>query len=264
MDVSELFSVKDKVVVVTGGGSGIGLMISQGFVKNGAKVYIVARKAKVLEKAASELTQMGPGTCIPIVCDLQDYAQTQSLASKLAEAEPDGLDVLVNNSGATWGTDTLEEYPDKAFTKLLTLNVQRVFTLTQLLLPLLEKRAGGTVINIGSVDGLKVPALVTPAYSASKAAVHHLTRVLAAQLGPRNITVNAVAPGPFESHMMKATLESMHDVIVSRIPLRRIGSPGDMAGACLYLASKAGSYVNGTVIPVDGGLVIGNQQYASL
>ncbi|KAJ1959810.1 hypothetical protein GGI12_004142 [Dipsacomyces acuminosporus] len=267
MDVQSLFSVKGKVAVITGGGSGIGLMISHGFVKNGARVYITSRKAKVLEKTAKELTALGPGECIPLACDLQDLKQVQELAAKIAELEPQGVDVLINNSGATWGTDSIASYPDSAWTKLLTLNVQRVFTLTQLLQPLLEKKATkedpSRVINIGSVDGLKVPALITPAYAASKAAVHHLTRVLAANMGPKDITVNAIAPGPFQSHMMKATLENMQDIIVSRIPLRRIGSPEDMAGACIFLSSRAGAYVNGVVITVDGGSIIGNQQYTA-
>ncbi|KAJ2892038.1 hypothetical protein GGI21_002820 [Coemansia aciculifera] len=264
MDIQSLFSVKGKVALITGGGSGIGLMIATGFVKNGAKVYITSRKAQVLERVASELTQMGPGQCVALACDLQSYEQTKKLASEVQRLEPQGINVLINNSGATWGENDIESYPDQAWTKLLTLNVQRVFTLTQLLIPSLEKAPGGgpaSVINIGSIDGLKVPMLITPAYAASKAAVHHLTRVLAANLGERNITVNAIAPGPFQSHMMKATLDSMQDVIASRIPMKRIGSPEDMAAACIFLASRGGAYVNGAVIPVDGGSVIGNQQY---
>ncbi|KAJ1666485.1 hypothetical protein IW140_004184 [Coemansia sp. RSA 1813] len=268
MDIQTLFSIKDKVAVVTGGGSGIGLMIATAFVKNGAKVYITSRKARVLERVAKELTQRGPGSCIALACDLQDYEQTKKLAQTLIESEPQGINVLVNNSGATWGTDSLESYPDSAFTKLLTLNVQRVFSLTQLLTPALEKKATkeepSSIINIGSIDGLRVPILVVPAYAASKAAVHHMTRVLAANLGNRNITVNAIAPGPFQSHMMKATLESMQDAIVSHIPLGRIGSPEDMGGACIFLASRAGAYINGVVIPVDGGSIIGNKAYSHL
>ncbi|KAJ2450236.1 hypothetical protein EV183_004428 [Coemansia sp. RSA 2336] len=265
MEVQSLFSVKDKVVVVTGGGSGIGLMISQGFVRNGAKVYITSRKAAVLEETAQELTSRGPGQCIALPCDLQDYKQVQQLASKLNELEPEGLDVLINNSGANWGTRKLEDYPDAAWTKVLTLNTQRVFTLSQLLLPMLEKRASqqdpSRIINVGSIDGIRTPDLVTPAYSASKAAVHHLTKVMAAHLGPRNITCNAIAPGPFESHMMKATLKAQYQKIISSVPVGRIGCPEDMAGVCLFLASTAGSYINGTVIPVDGGIVIANGSY---
>ncbi|KAJ2285070.1 hypothetical protein IW141_005939 [Coemansia sp. RSA 355] len=235
MDLQTLFSVKDKVVVVTGGGSGIGLMISQGFVKNGSRVYIVARKHN-------------------------------QLTEKLAELEPRSIDVLVNNSGASWGPGFIESYPDIAWEQLLTLNTQRVFTLTQQLFPQLEKRASketpARVINIGSIYGIITPYFLSPAYSASKAAVHHLSKVLAAHLGPRNITVNAVAPGPFETHMMKATLDAHYEDIVSSVPLGRIGQPGDMAGICIFLASAAGSYVNGTVIPVDGGIVIANGKYS--
>ncbi|KAJ2554201.1 hypothetical protein IWW35_001407 [Coemansia sp. RSA 1878] len=266
MDLQTLFSVKDKVVVVTGGGSGIGLMISQGFVKNGSRVYIVARKHNVLEKAAQELTAQGTGKCISLVCDLRDAAQIKQLTEKLAELEPRGIDVLVNNSGASWGPGFIESYPDIAWEQLLTLNTQRVFTLTQQLFPQLEKRASietpARVINIGSIYGIITPYFLSPAYSASKAAVHHLSKVLAAHLGPRNITVNAVAPGPFETHMMKATLDAHYEDIVSSVPLGRIGQPGDMAGICIFLASAAGSYVNGTVIPVDGGIVIANGKYS--
>ncbi|KAJ2047730.1 hypothetical protein GGH13_009151, partial [Coemansia sp. S155-1] len=158
MDIQTLFSVKGKVALVTGGGSGIGLMIATGFVKNGAKVYITSRKLKILERVATELNQMGPGQCIPLACDLQSLEQTQELATELQRREPEGINILINNSGATWGENDIESYPDQAWTKLFTLNVQRVFTLTQLLLPALEKAATNepsTVINIGSIDGLK-------------------------------------------------------------------------------------------------------------
>ncbi|KAJ1950850.1 hypothetical protein EC988_004232 [Linderina pennispora] len=268
MDINSLFSVKDKVVVITGGGSGIGLMISTAFVRNGAKVYITSRKAKVLETAAAELTKMGPGQCIALPCDLQNLDKTLELAQTIGSLEPSGIDVLINNSGATWGEPSFADYPDKAWTKLLTLNVQRVFSLTQQLLPLLERRATADsparIINIGSVDGLRVPALITPAYAASKAAVHHLTRVLAANLGGKHVTANAIAPGPFQSHMMAATLKNAQDAIVSRIPMGRIGRPEDMGAMCVFLASHGGSYINGTVIPVDGGAIIANQTYAHL
>ncbi|KAJ2455891.1 hypothetical protein EV183_000507 [Coemansia sp. RSA 2336] len=251
-----MFSVENKVVVVTGGGSGVGLMISEGFVRNGAKVYIASRKGAVLADAARQLSREGPGQCIAVPCDLQDLEQVDGLRDTLHAREPQGIDVLVNNAGATWGTASIDEYPDAAWTKVLTLNVQRVFSLTQRLLPLLRTGSGpARIINVGSIDGLAVPALVTPAYSASKAAVHHLTRVLAAHLGP-HVTCNAVAPGPFESHMMRATLDRFHDVIVERIPLGRIGRPQDIAGVCIFLASAAGAYVNGAVIPVDGGALV--------
>ncbi|KAJ1836212.1 hypothetical protein IWW55_000046 [Coemansia sp. RSA 2706] len=263
LQVPELFSVKDKVVVVTGGGSGIGLMVSQGFVNNGAHVYIVSRKASVLEQVARELTAQGPGRCTALGCDLQGLEQTHELAATIRRLEPQGVDVLVNNSGATWGAESLESHPDAAFTKLLTLNVQRVFTLTQQLLGALEQR-GGVVINVGSVDGIRVPASVTPAYSASKAAVHHLTRVLAAQLAGRNVRVNAVAPGAFQSRMMKKTLERVEHELVRVIPARRIGCASDMAGVCIFLASRAGAYVNGVVLPVDGGTIVGSQACGSL
>lgn len=169
------------------------------------------------------------------------------------------LHVLVNNSGSNWGAP-YEEYPDNAWTRVLTLNLQRVFTITQLLTPLLEAAATpedpARIINIGSVDGLRVPALETFAYSASKAGLHHLSRVLAHHLGRRFITSNTIACGPFESKMMKATLEAYRETIEGSIPLGRIGKPEDVAGTCLFLSSTAGSYVNGATIALDGGTVV--------
>ncbi|HEV8297174.1 MAG TPA: SDR family oxidoreductase, partial [Acidimicrobiales bacterium] len=151
------------------------------------------------------------------------------------------------------------EYPDAAWDRALDLNVRGVFNLTRALAPALAAAARpddpARVINLGSVDGLHVPMLETYAYAASKAAVHHLTRVLAKTLGPRGITVNAIAPGPFESKMMHATLERSGAAIAARAPLGRIGTPDDMAGIAIYLASRAGAFVTGAVIPVDGGLV---------
>ncbi|KAI9188763.1 hypothetical protein H9P43_000185 [Blastocladiella emersonii ATCC 22665] len=256
---STLFDVKGKVVLVTGGSRGIGLMISAGFVQNGATVYVTARSAKVNEAVAAELTKRGPGSCHAITGDLQSLDDIKRLVAEI-EAREGKLDVLVNNAGANWGAP-VEEYPDAAFEKVMTLNVRRVFTLTQACLPLLLKAGTDAdparVINIGSVDGIRVPNLETYAYSASKAALHHLTRVMAGQFPTRGpVTVNAVAPGPFESKMMKATLDKFHDAIVAGIPLGRIGHPADMAGVCIYLASKAGAYVSGAVIPVDGGALV--------
>ncbi len=254
--MQDLFSVQGKVVVVTGGSRGIGAMIARGFVEAGAKVYISARKESECAKTAAELSERG--TCIAIPADLSTETGCQALAEAVAARES-ALHVLVNNAGANWGAP-LAEFPDSGWDKVLALNVKGVFHLTKHLLPLLEKAARpgdpARVINIGSIDGLKVPFLETYSYSASKAAVHHLTRVLAVQLAPRGITVNAVAPGPFESKMMAVTLERFRDAIVSSCPLGRIGEPEDMAGVAIYLASRAGAYVTGVVIPVDGGITV--------
>jgi NAD(P)-dependent dehydrogenase (short-subunit alcohol dehydrogenase family) len=193
---------------------------------------------------------------VSLPADLSTEAGARQLADALAAREP-ALHVLVNNAGANWGAP-LAEYPDAAWDKVLALNVKAVFHLTRFVLPLLERavRPGdpARVVNIGSIDGLQAPFLETYAYSASKAAVHHLTRVLAHQLAPRGITVNAVAPGPFESKMMAVTLERYRDAIIASCPLGRIGEPEDMAGVAIYLASRAGAYLTGAVIPVDGGI----------
>lgn len=252
--VKDLFSVKDKVALVTGGSRGIGLMIARGYVENGVKTYISSRKKDVCDQAAAELSEHG--TCVSLPADCSTQAGCDSLAAAFAEREP-ALHILVNNAGANWGAP-LTEFPDSAWDKVLALNVKGVFHLTRALLPQLEKAAKpgdpARVINIGSIDGLRVPMLDTFSYSASKAAVHHLTRVLAHHLAPKNITVNAVAPGPFESKMMAATLDRFRDAIVASCPMGRIGEPEDMAGIAIYLASRAGAYLTGTVIPVDGGI----------
>jgi NAD(P)-dependent dehydrogenase (short-subunit alcohol dehydrogenase family) len=252
--VKDLFSVAGKVALVTGGSRGIGLMIARGFVEAGARVYISARKADACEAAAAELSKHG--TCLALPADLSTEAEARRLADAIAEREP-ALHILVNNAGANWGAP-LAEFPDEAWDKVLALNVKAIFHLTRALLPQLEKAASAAdparVINIGSIDGLQVPDLDTFAYSASKAAVHHLTRVLAKKLAPKRITVNAVAPGPFESKMMAQTLRSFGKLIVESCPLKRIGEPEDMAGVAIYLASRAGAYVTGAVIPVDGGI----------
>ena len=252
--MKDLFSIEGKVALVTGGSRGIGLMIARGYVEAGARVYVSARKASVCEEVAAELSKVG--TCIAVPADLSSEAEAVRLAGEIADREP-ALHILVNNAGANWGAP-LSEYPDAAWDKLLALNVKAVFHLTRALLPQLEAAARpgdpARVVNIGSIDGLHVPALETYAYSTSKAAVHHLTRVLARQLAPRGITVNAVAPGPFESKMMAETLERFRDAIIGSCPMGRIGEPEDMAGVAIYLASRAGAYVTGAVIPVDGGI----------
>jgi NAD(P)-dependent dehydrogenase (short-subunit alcohol dehydrogenase family) len=252
--MQDLFSVKDKIVVVTGGSRGIGQMIATGFVEAGAKVYISSRSADVCDAVAAGLSKSG--TCLSIPADLSTEAGCRFLADEIASREG-RLHVLVNNAGANWGAP-MAEYPDAAFDKVFALNVKGVFNLTRFMVALLAAAASdddpARVVNIGSIDGLQAPMLETYAYSTSKAAVHHLTRVLAHQLASKRITVNAIAPGPFESKMMAATLQRFGDSIRSTNPLGRIGRPEDMAGTAIFLASRAGSYLTGAVIPVDGGI----------
>jgi NAD(P)-dependent dehydrogenase (short-subunit alcohol dehydrogenase family) len=249
-----LFDLGGKVAVVTGGTRGIGLMIARGLLDAGATVYISSRKAEAGEQAVAELSAHGSVVSIP--ADLSTEAECVRLAAELAERES-AVHVLVNNAGATWGAP-LEEFPDAAWDKLLALNLKAPFFTTRAFLGLLE--AGGSaedparVINVGSIDGLRVPQMPVYAYSSSKAGVHSLTKVLARELGPRHITVNAIAPGPFESKMMAQTLRDFGDAIAATAPLGRIGRPDDMAGTAVFLASRAGSYVTGAIIPVDGGI----------
>ncbi|MDD9369961.1 MAG: SDR family oxidoreductase [Acidimicrobiales bacterium] len=251
--MTDLFSIAGKTALVTGGSRGIGLMIARGFVEAGAKVYISSRKADVCEQVAAELSEVGE--CVALPADLSTEAECRRLAEEVAARES-SLDILVNNAGATWGTP-LEQFDEAAWERVLALNVKGVFHLTKFLVPLLE--TAGTadeparVINIGSIDGIHVPVLETYSYSASKAAVHQLTRHLAKRLAP-TVTVNAIAPGPFESKMMAATLEAAGDAIAASAPLKRIGRPDDVAGTAIFLSSRAGAYLTGTIIPVDGGI----------
>ncbi|OCH89923.1 NAD(P)-binding protein [Obba rivulosa] len=260
---SDLFNVSGKVVLVTGGSRGVGKMIASGFVANGAKVYISSRSAKDCDETAKELNALGRGACVALPADMQKYEDIERLVAELSGRE-EALHVLVNNAGAAWGAP-IDDYPDAAFTKLLTLNVQRVFTLTQKCLPLLRTGAaqGGKegdvyndparIINIGSIEGINVPEHETYAYSASKAALHQLSRHLAGRLGWEGITSNTLACGPFESKMMAQTLRSFGEYIRNGIPLRRIGAPEDVAGAAIFLASRAGAFMNGATITLDGG-----------
>ncbi len=252
--MKDLFSIEGKVAVVTGGSRGIGQMIARGYVEHGAKVYVASRKESACVAVAEELSKHG--TCVPVAADLSTQDGCRALAAEIAGREPE-VHVLVNNAGANWGED-IATFPDAAFDRCFDLNVKGVFHLTVALLPQLEKAARpgdpARVINIGSIDGLRVPGMETYGYSTSKAAVHHLSRVLAHKLASRGITVNAVAPGPFESKMMAETLKNFGDAIVASCPMGRIGEPEDMAGIAIYLASRAGAYVTGAVIPVDGGI----------
>jgi NAD(P)-dependent dehydrogenase (short-subunit alcohol dehydrogenase family) len=251
--MNDLFSIAGKTALVTGGSRGIGLMIARGYVEAGARVYISSRKKDVCDEVAAELSKSG--TCISLPADLSTEEECQRLASEVA-AQEDALHILVNNAGATWGAP-LADHDESTWDRVLDINVKAVFHLTRFCLPLLQ--AAGTaddparVINIGSIDGIQVPMLETYSYSTSKAAVHQLTRHLAAQLAP-TITVNAVAPGPFESKMMAATLASFGDQIAASAPMKRIGRPDDMAGIAIFLASRGASYITGAVIPVDGGI----------
>jgi NAD(P)-dependent dehydrogenase (short-subunit alcohol dehydrogenase family) len=250
----DLFDLTGKVAVVTGGTRGIGLMMARGLLQAGARVYISARKP---DEGAQARTELAPhGTVHFVQADLSTEEECLRLAAEVGRLE-DELHILVNNAGATWGAP-LQEFPASGWDKVLDLNLKAPFFLTRAFLPLLEE--AGTdddparVVNVGSIDGLHVPPMHTYSYSASKAGLHHLTRVLAKELGPRRITVNAVAPGPFESKMMAATLENFGAEIAARAPLGRIGRPDDMAGAVVFLASRAGAYVTGAVLPVDGGI----------
>jgi len=254
--VDSLFSIRGKAALITGGSRGIGLMIARGFLESGAKVYISSRKKEVCDAVAGELSKIGPCSSIP--ADVSTLDGCRLLAGEIAAREQ-CLHILVNNAGAVWFAP-MSQYTEAGWDKVIDTNVKSTFFLTRELLPLLEK--AGTrddparVINVGSIDGIKAPFLETYAYPASKAAVHHMTRDLAVKLAGRNITVNAIAPGPFESQMTKWMLENFRQRIESTCPLRRIGTPSDMAGVALYLASRAGAYVNGVVIPVDGGICI--------
>jgi NAD(P)-dependent dehydrogenase (short-subunit alcohol dehydrogenase family) len=250
----DLFDLSGKTAVVTGGTRGIGLMIARGLLQAGARVYISSRKPEGCTAAERELGQFGPVHAIP--ANLATEQECLRLAAEVGQREQ-AVHVLVNNAGATWGAP-LEEFPAAAWDKVTDLNLKAPFYLTRAFLTLLEAAGShddpARVINVGSIDGLRVPPLPTYAYSATKAGLHHMTRVLARELGPRHVTVNAIAPGPFESKMMAATLEAFGDAIAAAAPLRRIGRPDDMAGVAIYLSSRAGAYVTGAVIPVDGGI----------
>jgi len=251
--MTDLFSLTGKVAVVTGGSRGIGLMIAEGFIDAGVRTYISSRKAEVCDEVAARLSEKGE--CISIPADLSTEAECQRLASAVTERE-EKLDILVNNAGATWGVP-MAQHDEASWDRVLDINVKGVFFLTKHLRAALEAAsapdAPARVINIGSIDGIHVPALETYSYSASKAAVHQLTRHLAKQLAPK-ITVNAIAPGPFESKMMAATLDSFGEQIAAGAPMKRIGRPSDMAGTAIFLASTAAAYITGAVLPVDGGI----------
>ena len=254
--MENLFDLKGKIALVTGGSRGIGAMIAEGFVKNGVKTYITSRKAQACDMKAKELSEFGE--CISVPTDLTDMNEMNKLVSQIKDRE-DNLNILVNNAGAAWGA-SFDDFPENGWDKVMDTNVKSVFFLTQKLVDILESSASASdpsrIINIGSIDGLGIPRAETYSYPASKAAVHQLTRVLANRLANRNININAIAPGPFQSNMMAHTLEEYGEEIKSSVPRGRIGIPEDMAGTSIFLCSKASSYITGTIIPVDGGSLI--------
>ncbi|MBR2117590.1 MAG: SDR family NAD(P)-dependent oxidoreductase [Pseudomonadota bacterium] len=256
----DLFSLKGRIAVVTGGSRGIGKMIASGFLAQGAaKVYITARKAGPCEETAKELTAAYDGECIALPIDMSTVAGCEKLAEELIKREPK-IDILVNNAGAAWGAN-FDEFPEAGWDKVMNLNVKSLFFLTKALAKPLRAAATkdkpGKVINIASIDGLSVNPLETYSYQASKAAVIHLTRRMAAKLIHDNINVTAICPGAFESDMNTAARDH-GDAVAKAIPSKRIGRPEDMAGIAIYLASRAGDYVVGNAIAVDGGIVYAN------
>jgi 2-deoxy-D-gluconate 3-dehydrogenase len=262
--ITDLFSIDGKTALVTGGSRGIGEMIAAGFVANGVTTYISSRKADACAATAERLAATYGGTCIPLPADLSNLDGVDALTAALNE-RTDRLDILVNNAGVSWGAP-LEEFPEKGWDKVMDTNVKGVFFLTQRLLPLLEAAATAEdparVVNIGSIDGLHSPVFATYSYGPSKAAVHALTRQLGGQLAPRNILVNAIAPGPFPTWMLSTGVGTGGDVegtdwdaLGRTNPRGRVGTPEDIAGLTIFLCSRAGAYTVGDVITCDGGVV---------
>ncbi|MEU6132260.1 SDR family oxidoreductase [Saccharopolyspora sp. NPDC047091] len=251
---ADLFDLSGKHALVTGGTRGIGMMVARGLLQAGARVVISSRKADACAEAQHRLSEFGDVRAIP--ADLSRHDECRRLAD-LVEADSGRLDVLVNNAGAMW-REPLETFPDEAWDTVLDLNLKAPFWLVQALLPALRRAGTGgdpaRIINIGSIAAIHVAGSPNYSYAGSKAALHQLTRVLARELGPQHVTVNAVAPGPFPSQMMASTLEAIGDEIAAKAPLRRLGHDDDMAGTAVFLASRAGSYLTGAVIPVDGGI----------
>ena len=252
MDTTQLFSLKGRSALITGGSRGIGRMIAEGFLAQGARVYISARKAAACDQAAKELSAFGP--CVSLPADVSTLEGAQALVAAYAKHE-DALDILVNNAGAAWGAP-YEEFPESGWDKVVDLNLKTPFFLTKALTPMLKKAATdhlSKVINIASIDGISVNPQETYSYAASKAGLIQLTRRMALRLAQERIVVSAIAPGAFASDMNKDARDH-GDEVKGRIPAGRIGTPEDMAGAAIYLASRAGDYVMGSTLIVDGGV----------
>ncbi|HUE11834.1 MAG TPA: SDR family oxidoreductase [Steroidobacteraceae bacterium] len=254
--MSSLFSLDKKVALVTGGAQGLGRMIAAGLIGAGAKVYITSRKREVCEAAARELAQAG--ACVGLAADLNTPEAVVALANEIKAREPQ-LHILINNAGRTWGAP-LETFPDKAWAGVMAVNVQGPFTLVRELLPLLAAAAvpddPARIINIGSLAGLRAEPLSAYSYAASKAAIQHLSRVLAKDLAARHITVNSIIPGYFPTQMTAHIRgqEAELNKLLERVPLGRLGEPDDIVGACVFLASRAGRYVTAADLVVDGGM----------
>jgi NAD(P)-dependent dehydrogenase (short-subunit alcohol dehydrogenase family) len=255
--IKTLFSMQGKVCVITGGSRGLGYYMAQGFLESGAaRVYITARKAEACFKAAEELSKYGK--CIALPGDISSLAEIEKLTADLAGKE-DTVDVLVNNAGAGWGAP-LGEFPERGWDKVMDLNVKAPFFLTQAMLPLLKKGKSpentACVINIGSVAGIVGESLSSYSYGPSKAAVHQLTRNLAKDLADSHIRVNAIAPGRFFSKMTEYVSKQQYEAECAQIPLHRWGKDKDIAGVAVMLASRAGGFITGQIIPVDGGTTL--------
>jgi len=255
--VKNLFDVSGKVAVVSGGSSGIGLMMAQGLLENGAKVYITARKVARLEAAQKELSTYGE--CIAIPSDLSTVEGIEGFVAELSKAE-DKLDILINNAGAVWSAP-IDSFPEAGWDKIMDINVKGLFFMTQKCLPLLKaagsKEDPARVINIASINGIRNSGMTTYSYTASKSAVVNLTTHMATDLVDQNILVNGIAPGYFPSQMTKAIVENdaMTEYALTKIPRNRMGSPEDIAGTALYLSSRASAFVCGHTVVVDGGQI---------
>jgi NAD(P)-dependent dehydrogenase (short-subunit alcohol dehydrogenase family) len=252
--MKDLFCLEGRVALVTGGSRGIGRMIAAGLLAHGAKVYISSRKAAACDAAAAELGKIGP--CISLPFDVSSVDGVRGLAAEIMQREA-GLDVLVNNAGAAWG-EPFDTFPETGWDKVVDLNMKTPFFLAQALHGALKRGARqrpAKVINIASIDGISVNQWETYSYAASKAGLIHLTKRMALRLAQDNIVVSGIAPGPFASEMNKQARDHA-DEVAQRVPVGRIGTQEDMAGAAIFLASRAGDYVVGQTIAVDGGVTL--------
>lgn len=253
--IENLFSLEGKIALVTGGAKGIGAMITQGLVESGAKVYIASRSKEACEDFAKEMNVLGKGSCIGLSVDLSNMDSIQALVQSISSKESH-LDILINNAGATWGAP-LEEFPEKGWDKIMNLNTKGPFFLTQALLPLLKKAATmvepARIVMISSVAAVSSESLSSYSYGPSKAAIAQLGKMLARDLAKDHILVNTIGPAMFESKM---TSHFDADMMAKAHPVGRIGRPTDIAGLTIFLTSKAGSFVTGTYIPLDGGFLI--------